>query len=110
MDSSMCIVHTIAYILYAFFLKGLIQSGAWAIFNEFDRIELHVLSVVAQQISSIQRAIATKTIKLLFEETTLKLDPSCNIMVTMCTEYTAGKWDDIVLTFVYIYLQKKTLE
>uniref|UniRef100_A0ABM5FM48 Dynein axonemal heavy chain 9 isoform X2 n=1 Tax=Pogona vitticeps TaxID=103695 RepID=A0ABM5FM48_9SAUR len=70
--------------------KGLSQTGAWGCFDEFNRISVEVLSVVAVQVKSIQDAIRDKKESFNFLGEDIKLVPSVGIFITMNPGY-AGR-------------------
>ena len=70
--------------------SGLVQSGSWGCFDEFNRIKIEVISVVAMQVLSILNALSAKVPGFLFMSQYISCNPNCGIFITMNPGY-AGR-------------------
>eukprot|EP01059_Diplonema_ambulator_P035162 TRINITY_DN8181_c0_g2_i3.p1 TRINITY_DN8181_c0_g2~~TRINITY_DN8181_c0_g2_i3.p1 ORF type:complete len:4166 (+),score=1836.14 TRINITY_DN8181_c0_g2_i3:116-12613(+) len=70
--------------------KGLSMSGSWGCFDEFNRIPIQVLSVVATQVGSILNAVKLGKKRFKFMDEEISLIPNVGMWITMNPGY-AGR-------------------
>ena len=78
------------HIMVAKFFKGLAASGAWCCFDEFNRINIEVLSVIAQFLLHLFGAKARLEPEVVFEGSHIKMKPTFCVFITMNPGY-AGR-------------------
>ena len=80
----------ITYKMMGRLFSGLAQQGAWSCLDEFNRIDIEVLSVIAQQLLTIQNALRENASEFFFEDANIPLKHSCGVFITMNPGY-AGR-------------------
>ena len=70
--------------------SGLCQTGGWCCLDEFNRIDIEVLSVVAQQLLSVRQALLQQLTNFVFEGDAIPLRSTFGCMITMNPGY-AGR-------------------
>ncbi len=92
--AKLCIVYNCSedtdHIMIGKFFKGLACCGAWICFDEFNRINIEVLSVIATQLLQLFGAKEKGERITIFEGSTIKILPTFCVFITMNPGY-AGR-------------------
>lgn len=78
------------YIMMGRLFSGLCQQGCWTCLDEFNRIDIEVLSVIAQQLLLVSKALKAQKVEFTFEDGDIPLKPEFGCHVTMNPGY-AGR-------------------
>ncbi|ESN91800.1 hypothetical protein HELRODRAFT_96436 [Helobdella robusta] len=69
---------------------GLCQCGSWGCFDEFNRIDVSVLSVISTQLTTMRNALLQNQNRFVFEGIEITMDSRVGIFITMNPGY-AGR-------------------
>lgn len=81
---------TMEIMMITSFFKGLAASGSWICFDEFNRINIEVLSVIAQQLLQLFGEKSKNSREVIFEESHIAMKPTFCVFITMNPGY-AGR-------------------
>eukprot|EP01062_Namystynia_karyoxenos_P000025 TRINITY_DN10007_c0_g3_i1.p1 TRINITY_DN10007_c0_g3~~TRINITY_DN10007_c0_g3_i1.p1 ORF type:complete len:4448 (+),score=1759.39 TRINITY_DN10007_c0_g3_i1:82-13425(+) len=89
-----CIVYNcsdgVTYRMMEKFFSGLCQSGSWCCLDEFNRVNVEVLSVIAQQLAEVREALLARQKRFNFQGSQISLKDTYGVFVTMNPTY-AGR-------------------
>ncbi|KAM6927306.1 LOW QUALITY PROTEIN: dynein axonemal heavy chain 1 [Xenentodon cancila] len=77
------------FIAMSKFFKGMACSGSWVCFDDISHVDVEVLSVMAQQISTVQKAQQQKVEHFVFEGVEIPLVASCAVFFTINPGYSS---------------------
>ncbi|XP_004692998.1 PREDICTED: dynein heavy chain 14, axonemal [Condylura cristata] len=72
------------------FFFGLVLSGAWCCLDEFSRVDMEVLSVMASQILTIKAAKDSYSVRFVMEGKEVSINMSCALFITVNPGYKGG--------------------
>lgn len=73
----------IDYLSMSKFFKGLAANGTWVCFDEFNRLEINVLSIISQLIINLHNAKHEDMTHIDIEDTVLPFDKNCGLFITL---------------------------